>query len=147
MQQSADECVLCWLATSSRDGEPNVSPKEIFAHFEGREIIIANIASPRTITNLRHNPRVCCSFVHIFTQKGFQLHGNGEVLHDDSPDYAARAAKLESMAGEAFPFDTIIRMTVDRVKPILAPRYVMYPETTEQQQIDAAMTSYGVRPI
>nr|MCU0806126.1 pyridoxamine 5'-phosphate oxidase family protein [Burkholderiales bacterium] len=45
--------VLCWLATVDANGTPNVSPKEVFcAH--GREgVLIANIASPTSVRNLR----------------------------------------------------------------------------------------------
>lgn len=31
-----DQSVLCWLATVSTDGVPNVSPKEIFSYYEQR---------------------------------------------------------------------------------------------------------------
>ena len=146
IKQSIDDCVLCWLATASPDGEPNVSPKEIFDHFHDDEIVIANIASPRTVTNLHRNPRVCVSFVNVFSQKGYQLHGNGEIMHEGHAGYDERAADLIEMAGEHFPFDTIIRLTIDRAKPILAPRYALYPETTEAEQVERAMQSYGVRP-
>lgn len=40
-----NKSVLCWLATSSKENIPNVSPKEIFCSFEADKIIVANIAS------------------------------------------------------------------------------------------------------
>lgn len=146
IQRSADESVLCWLATSSPTGEPNVSPKEIFACFGDTEIIVANIASPRTITNLHHNPRVCLSFIHVFRQKGYQLHGNGDIIREGHDDFDARAEPLRKIAGVKFPFDTIIRIVIDHARPIVAPRYVLYPETTEAEQVESAMELYGVKP-
>ena len=41
-----DSSVLCWLATASTNGMPNVSPKEIFTYYDSNSIIVANIASP-----------------------------------------------------------------------------------------------------
>ncbi|MEM6264941.1 MAG: pyridoxamine 5'-phosphate oxidase family protein [Bacteroidota bacterium] len=54
---SINRSVLCWLATASKEKIPNVSPKEIFTHFGGEKIIIANIASPQTVRNIHENIR------------------------------------------------------------------------------------------
>ncbi|MEM6806907.1 MAG: pyridoxamine 5'-phosphate oxidase family protein, partial [Bacteroidota bacterium] len=66
-----DRSVLCWLATSSADNIPNVSPKEAFLLYQNESIIIANIASPQTVKNIKENEQVCLSILDIFTQKGF----------------------------------------------------------------------------
>lgn len=47
--------VLCWLATVSKDGMPNVSPKEAFMHDGHGKILIAHIASPQSVGNLESN--------------------------------------------------------------------------------------------
>ena len=146
VKDSIDDCVLCWLATVSADGEPNVSPKEVFCSYGDTEILIANIASPQTLRNIRQTGRACCSFVDVFTQKGYQLHAHAEVLDASMPAYTARAVRLERITEGKFPFDTLFRLKVERVKPIVAPRYHFYPETTEQSQIESAMRAYGVVP-
>nr|WP_324292378.1 pyridoxamine 5'-phosphate oxidase family protein [Aureispira anguillae] len=46
---SIDKSVLCWLATTSVESIPNVSPKEIFNYYGTNQIIVANIASPQTV--------------------------------------------------------------------------------------------------
>ena len=56
-----DRSVLCWLATANAHWQPNVSPKEIFAPWNNA-VLVANIASPKTIKNLKVNPKVCLSF-------------------------------------------------------------------------------------
>jgi hypothetical protein len=48
-----DRSVLCWLATVSADDYPNVSPKEIFHYFGTDKLIIANVASPNFVDELR----------------------------------------------------------------------------------------------
>lgn len=69
VKNSIDKSVLCWLATANRKAEPNVSPKELFTDKNDRTLLIAQIASPRRIANIRKNPNVCLSFVDIFVQK------------------------------------------------------------------------------
>jgi hypothetical protein len=71
----ATRSVLCWLATADEAGQPNVSPKEIFAVFDSTHVVIANIASPTSVRNVLVNPRVCVSFVDVFVQKGFKVIG------------------------------------------------------------------------
>lgn len=139
---SIDKSVLCWLATSSSDSVPNVSPKEIFTFTEDDTIIVANIASPQTEKNIKFNENVCISFMDILVQKGFQLKGKASII----TKYNSRFLKLESqlikMTGGKFPFETIFEIEVLSSKPIIAPKYVLYPETTEQQQIESAKKAY-----
>ena len=63
-----EQSVLCWLATSDRDNFPNVSPKEMFTHFEENKLLIANIASPNSIANINVNNKVCV-FCRCFCSK------------------------------------------------------------------------------
>ena len=65
LQNQTKQIVLLWLATSDSSGEPNVSPKELFL-FKGKDrLIVANIASPKTLTNILQNPKVCISGIDI----------------------------------------------------------------------------------
>lgn len=75
-----DRCVLCWLATVDPEGGPTVSPKEIFEALGDDRLLIAHIASPGSVRNLEHNPRVCVSLVDVFVQKGWKLSGSARVI-------------------------------------------------------------------
>ena len=140
---SSHRSVLCWLATASAEGVPNVSPKEIFHVYGTDKIIIANIASPQTVRNIRENPRVCVSFVDILVQKGYQVKGTAALASKSDPDYDMMEEILLRMTGDAFPFASITVITAAEVKPILAPSYLLYPDTTEAEQIEKAKTAYG----
>ncbi|EZH75448.1 flavin-nucleotide-binding protein [Aquimarina atlantica] len=137
-----DKSVLCWLATSSLDHIPNVSPKEIFTYYNHTTIIIANIASPQTVKNIKENNNVCISFIDVFVQKGFQLKGIAKIITKNDPEYAAMQVPLLQLTGGKFPFATITNIMVKDVKPIIAPKYILYPETTEEQQIQSALEQY-----
>ncbi|MBC3759817.1 pyridoxamine 5'-phosphate oxidase family protein [Hyunsoonleella sp. SJ7] len=136
------QSVLCWLATSSADNIPNVSPKEIFAYF-GDAIIIAHIASPQSVRNIKQNPNVCVSFIDILVQKGFQLKGRASILIKGDSGFLAMETELLKLTEGKFPFSEIIKIDITSSKPIIAPKYMLYPETTEAEQIESAKRVYG----
>ncbi|PKV51120.1 hypothetical protein ATE84_3189 [Aquimarina sp. MAR_2010_214] len=142
IKKYVDKSVLCWLATSSLDNIPNVSPKEVFTYYGNTNIIIANIASPQTVKNIKENNNICVSFIDVFIQKGFQLKGVANIVGKDDTDYDTIQAPLLQITGGKFPFATITNIVVKEVKRILAPKYILYPETTEEQQIQSALKQY-----
>lgn len=139
-----DRSVLCWLATASKENIPNVSPKEIFTYFRNSKIIIANIASPQSVKNIKQNKNVCVSFIDILVQKGFQIKGKAKIVKNNDIDFSEMERLLTKMTEGKFPFSTITEITIENVKPILAPKYILYPETTEKQQIESARKVYGI---
>jgi uncharacterized protein len=141
-----DKCILCWLATADAQGEPNVSPKEIFTHFDDNTFLIAHIASPQSIRNIEQNPSVCISFVDIFIQKGFKIKGKAHILRKQDEHYTIYEAPLKVLAGDAFPIAAVICVNVEKVEAIIAPSYRFYPEqSSEVKQIESALKAYGVR--
>ncbi|WMX14088.1 MULTISPECIES: pyridoxamine 5'-phosphate oxidase family protein [unclassified Aureispira] len=139
LQQS----VLCWLATSSPDYIPNVSPKEIFTLYQDKYLLIANIASPQTVRNLEQNPNVCVSFIDVFVQKGYQLKGTATVIPTSNPEFQLLEPFLLELTKGLFPFQSIIKIKINTSKKILAPRYLLYPDTTEAEQIKRAQDTYN----
>ena len=141
---SIEKSVLCWLATADEEGFPNVSPKEMFTVFGDRHLIIANVASPQTAKNIKVNPKVCVSFIDVLVQKGFQLKGNAQVISEKEVQFATLSVPLLKMTEGKFPFRDLFYIEIEKVKPIIAPRYWMYPETTEAEQVASARKLYGI---
>ncbi len=144
IRKSIDKSVLCWLATTDADGMPNVSPKEIFCQYGTGEIIIANIASPQSVKNIKMNNKVCLSFIDVLVQKGYQLKGIAEVIGKTNEAFPEMEALLLAMTQGKFPFSTLTKITIEKVKPIIAPRYLFFPETTEADQIQSAIENYRI---
>ncbi len=140
----SDKSVLCWLATASTENVPNVSPKEIFTYYGTNSIIIANIASPQTVKNINNNENVCVSFIDVLVQKGFQLKGKAKIIGKSDIEFPKLEKILLKMTMGKFPFASVTKITVEQVKPIIAPKYLLYPETTEQDQIESAKKLYGI---
>ncbi len=143
---AAQRSVLCWLATVDAQGQPNVSPKEVWAIADDQHVVVANIASPATARNIAQQPKVCLSFVDVLVQKGFKLQGTARAVWPDDPDYSKWAAPLLVMTGDRFPVRSVLLIAVQTAQPIVAPSYWLYPETTtEASQVEAAQLAYGLK--
>jgi hypothetical protein len=146
VKESATRCVLCWLATVDESGQPNVSPKEIFAVCDSEHLVIANIASPASARNIGTNARVCVSFVDVFVQKGFKVTGLARNVQKHDTDFSVWSPSLAKMAGPNFHIHSVFVVRATAVEPILAPSYRLHPtETSEESQIASAMQAYGVQ--
>jgi uncharacterized protein len=148
VRDAAQRSVLCWLATVDQTGQPNVSPKEIFAVMDDRHLVIANIASPCSVRNVATDSRVCVSFVDVFVQKGFKVNGTARNVRKSDADFVHWSAPLALMAGPRFPMHSVLVIQATAIEPIVAPSYRLYPQdTTEAAQIASAMRAYGVQAL
>lgn len=144
----AKRSVLCWLATADESGQPNVSPKEVFAVADDKHIVVANIASPGSAKNIHINEKVCLSFIDVFAQKGFKVFGVASDVTPEAAEYFRWVEPLRMMAGDRFPIHSVFVVRATAVEPIIAPSYRLYPsETTEASQVQAALRTYGVREV
>ncbi len=59
VRDAARRSVLCWLATADAAGQPNVTPKELFAVVDDEHLVIANrgVAGPRGAPGVRGRAR------------------------------------------------------------------------------------------
>jgi len=141
-----DKSVLCWLATVDEKGHPNVSPKEMFIYDGNASVLIAHIASPGSLANIKKQPKVCVSFVDIFVQKGYKIKGTASILSKSDSSFQEKAQLLKDRFTDRFPISAVIKIAVTSVEPIVAPSYLFFPDTTtESDQVKSAMKTYGVR--
>ncbi len=146
-REEAKRAVLCWLATVSADGQPNVTLKELFAIQDDQTLVIADVLSTNSVRNIRANPLVCVSFVDVFAQRGFKVEGEARVVAPEAPEFATFGAPLMAMAGETFPVRHAIVVQVTRISRIWAPSYTLVPERTDAERHEEAYRRYGVRPL
>lgn len=147
IREGIERSVLCWLASADVDGQPNVSPKEIFCLYGETQFLVADIASPISRRNISLNPRVCVSCIDVFAQKGYKIVGDADVVVPADPRWAELSAPLVALAGPEFPIRAVIHVDVLRVLPIVAPSYRLFPDRTEADQIKRAYETYGVRAV
>jgi predicted pyridoxine 5'-phosphate oxidase superfamily flavin-nucleotide-binding protein len=145
IRETARRSVLCWLATVDAEGQPNVSPKEVWTIADEQHVVVAHIASPISARNIAQHPLVCLSFVDVFVQKGFKLLGRAREVLADDPEFATWAKPLLAMVGQRFTIQSVLVIQVQSVAAIVAPSYHFYPhETTEASQVASALRQYGM---
>ena len=148
IREAARRSVLCWLATVDAEGQPNVSPKEVWAIADDQHVVVAHIASPMSARNIAQHPQVCLSFVDVFVQKGFKLVGRAREVRAADPEFSAWAAPLLAMVGQRFTIHSVLVIQVQSVAAIVAPSYRFYPDdTTEASQVASAMRAYKVQAV
>lgn len=80
----------------------------------------------------------------MFVQKGYQIHGTAEIINKTYSNFDKMESILIKMTEGKFPFWSITQITIEKVKKIIAPKYILYPETSEKEQIKSAKKLYGV---
>jgi predicted pyridoxine 5'-phosphate oxidase superfamily flavin-nucleotide-binding protein len=148
IRETARRSVLCWLATVDAEGQPNVSPKEVWAIANDQHVVVAHIASPISARNVALHPQVCLSFVDVFVQKGFKLLGSAREVHAADLEFATWAKPLLAVVGQRFTIHSVLVIQVQSVAAIVAPSYRFYPhETTEASQVVSGMRAYNVQAV
>lgn len=97
--RAINEIGTAQVATASKAGKPNVSPKGSVRVVDGDHVIFANFRSPRTMANLRENPQISLIYLNPTTRKGVRIWGeaeivtSGEWLDKLNAEFAARSMK------------------------------------------------------
>ena len=136
-----EKSVLCWVATVNKDGQPNVSPKEVFELHTNNRLVFAVIASPNTLKNIKQHAKVGVSCLDIWTQKGVQMNGIAEIIDPIDNEFKELEQLLNSKNKGVFKFRNIISIKITEAKILLAPSY-QFLETTEEKQIINADETY-----
>ena len=68
-----------FVATVSKTGKPNVSAKGSLRVLDDEHVMFADVASPRTIANIKENGQVAISCWDAATRK-VAMSGKGEIL-------------------------------------------------------------------
>ncbi len=127
MREMIERTALCYAATVNEDGTPNLSPKASLTAIDARHLGFCNIASPRTVANLRRNPAIEINVVDIFTRRGYRFKGRAEIL-DGGPDFDLVSKRFTSRAGPGYRVLDVVRIAVEEAKPVLSPLYTVRPD-------------------
>ncbi len=123
-----------FIATVCPDGSPNLSPKGTTAVWDDDHLVFADLASPTTMANLRHNPALELNVVDVFARKGYRFKGTvsivekGETLFDEirnAFETGSRGVQQVQLPARAY-----VMLKVERALPVVSPAYV--PGKTER---------------
>jgi uncharacterized protein len=112
---------LCYVATADADGAPNLSAKGTLIVWDADTLAFADIRSPRTVANLRVNPRIEVNVVDPIARKGYRFKGMAAV-HTDGPVFE-RGVGLYRERGVVSAIRSIVIIQVTRSLPMISPVY------------------------
>jgi len=129
MKRVVEETRLGFVATVCPDGTPNLSPKGTTAVWDDDHLVFANIRSPGTLANLRHNANVEVNVVDTFVRKGYRFKGVASVL-ESGPLYDQVIAFYKAR-GSVNAIREVVIVRVHRALPVDSPAYDLGLSETE----------------
>lgn len=96
MKRLLSEQKLGYVATVSKEGVPNVSPKGTVQVVNDDTLAFACIMSEKTIKNLEANPNIAVAVANPAARKGFQFKGKA-TLENSGTLYEKVAAQVVAM--------------------------------------------------
>jgi predicted pyridoxine 5'-phosphate oxidase superfamily flavin-nucleotide-binding protein len=144
MKRMVAELKLCFVATVTPDGRPNLSPKGSMKVWDDDHLVFADIASPVTVRNLNANPHIEINMVDPFRRRGFRFKGTAVVLHEGA-EFSSVADELWSREGRQYPVNGVIKMKVEEALPVLSPAYTFNQNVREDDVRRVWLERYGVQ--
>lgn len=105
---------MAWVATASRDGVPNATPKGTLRVLDDQHVIFADLFSLKTRQNLEQNPKVAVTVIDSATAKGYQIKGTAELL-TSGPVFEETAKQLKSAPQALPPMHYLVKIAVEAV--------------------------------
>jgi predicted pyridoxine 5'-phosphate oxidase superfamily flavin-nucleotide-binding protein len=114
---------LCFAATVTPDGRPNLSPKGTIRVWDDRHLFFLDIASPTTRTNLERSQWIEINVVDQLSRRGYRFLGRAE-LHIEDAVYTEATRRVFSQEGHKYPVAAVVLIAVERALPLFSPGYM-----------------------
>lgn len=124
MKRVVREQRLGYVATVCPDGTPNLSPKGTTTVWDDEHLVFADIRSPRTIANLKHNPSIEINVVDWFSRKGYRFKGVASVI-ESGPLFDQILSFYNQQGPSDAPrrIQAVVLVEVQRALPLVSPAY------------------------
>jgi hypothetical protein len=114
---------LCFAATVTPDGRPNVSPKGTIRVWDDAHLFFLDIASPGTRANLSHAPWMELNVVEQLSRRGYRFFGRAELHVAGSDIYNEAMRRVFGDREPTFPVAAVVRLAIERAASLLSPAY------------------------
>jgi uncharacterized protein len=126
MKRVVTEQRLGYIATVCPDHTPNLSPKGTTTVWDDDHLVFADICSPGTVENLRHNPAIEINVVDPVLRKGYRFKGSAVVLEAGSQfekimEFYRTTYKMHPKTVDSVRH--VILVKVERALPLISPIY------------------------
>ena len=112
---------LGYVATISADNTPNLSPKGTIIVLDESHLTFADIHSPQTVENLKHNPSIEINVVDPFSRRGYRFKGIAEII--STGDKFDKIISHYKEIGVKSSIKTIIAVKIEKLSEVLSPLY------------------------
>lgn len=144
MKHMITRLCLCYVATVTPDGKPNLSPKGSLKVWDDDHLIFADIASPVTIRNLESNPYIEVNCVDQILRRGYRFKGRGAVLRS-GPEFTFASEELWTKEGRQYPVNGVVKITVEEAFAVLSPAYTFNDNVPEEKVKAIWLQRYGLK--
>ena len=114
---------LCFAATVTPDGRPNVSPKGTIRVWDDAHLFFLDIASPGTRANLARAPWLELNVVDQLSRRGYRFAGTAALHFPESAVYVEGVKRVYDATLPADPPVAVVLLEVERAAPLLSPAY------------------------
>lgn len=143
---------LCFAATVSPEGRPNLSPKGTIRVWDDRHLFFCDIASPETRRNLAHHPWIELNVVDPISRRGYRFLGTA-TLHRDDDVFRHATGIVFADEGSTYPVECVVLVAIERALPLLSPGYWHVEDETamralwkeRRQRLDAEFEAHIAR--
>tara|TARA_B100001765_G_scaffold170248_1_gene113151 strand:+ start:49 stop:492 length:444 start_codon:yes stop_codon:yes gene_type:complete len=112
---------LGYVATISADNTPNLSPKGTIIALDELHLAFADIHSPQTVENLKHNSSIEINVVDPFRRRGYRFKGIAEIISSGKKFNEMISYYKES--GVKSSIKSIILVKIEKISEVLSPLY------------------------
>lgn len=142
MKRVVREQRLGYVATVCLDHTPNLSPKGTTSVWDDDSLVFADICSPGTVENLRHNPAIEINVVDPILRKGYRFKGSAVVLaaglqFEEVMEFYRNTYKMHPKTVESVQHVVLVK--VERALPLISPLYSL---GATEDEVVARYTKY-----
>ncbi len=112
---------LGYVATISADNTPNLSPKGTIIALDELHLAFADIHSPQTVENLKHNSSIEINVVDPFRRRGYRFKGIAEII--SSGKKFNEMISYYKELGIKSSINSIILVKIEKISEVLSPLY------------------------
>ena len=112
---------LGYVATVSKDGTPNLSPKGTIVVMNESTLVFPDIRSPQTIQNLQDNTSVEINVVDPFQRLGYRFKGDGRIINEGSE--FDKILDYYSNIGIKSKINSVVVVDVKSMSEVTSPSY------------------------
>jgi len=112
---------LGYVATVSKDGTPNLSPKGTIMVMDESTLVFADIRSPKTMENLQENTSVEINVIDPFKRLGYRFKGDGKIVNEGTE--FDKILEYYKDVGVKSKINSVVVIDVKTMSEVTSPSY------------------------